>query len=120
LLRTGAIALVSLPLGCGKGGAEAAAAPPAPQVQVPAAPAGTDGVPPAETLPARRPAPADDTDSAEVEVAAESDSVHFSSHSDGGVRFWGTFTSRDDGFSFKGGFSAGTSAGGAVDGGASP
>jgi hypothetical protein len=114
------VALAALPLACGKGGAEPAAAPPAAAVQVPAAPAGSDGDPMAETLPARGPARADDTAPAEVEVIDESDSVHFSSRSDGGIRFWGTFTSLDGGFSFKGGFSAGTSTGSGLDGGASP
>jgi len=110
------IALGTLPFACGKGRTEAASSPPVAAVEVPAAPAEADAAPADETLPARGAERADGTEQSQIEVTAEGDSIHIASPPDSGVRFWGTFTSLDGGFSFKGGFSTGTG----PDGGAAP
>jgi hypothetical protein len=119
LLRAGVIALAALPFACGKGSAEPASILPIAAVEVPAPSAAADGARADETVPARRPVRAGDSEPTEVEVVAEGDSVHVSSRPDAGIRFWGTFTSMDGGFSFKGGFSA-TGTSGGLDGGTAP
>ncbi len=116
LIRAGVIALGTLPLACGKGRTEAASSPPVAAVEVPSAPVEADGAAAEGPLPARRSDRAPDTEQTPIEVVTEGDSVQFSSSTDAGVRFWGTYTSLDGGFSFKGGFSIGSG----PDGGAGP
>jgi hypothetical protein len=106
-------------MACGKGRGEPAAAPAAAAVDIPAAPAGS-GEAAGERVPSRRPAPVRDSAQTGVEVVADDDTVHVSSHPDAGVRVWGTFASADGGFSFKGGFSIGAGTGSSPDGGVTP
>ena len=115
---------VAAAAGCDRGRADPVSTPPVSAVEVPAVPHESER----STARKRRseyPSPPDEFENFESlegdELALEEDDagiVHFSSASDAGVRFWGSFTPLDGGFHFQGGFSLGTPGSAGTDGGA--
>jgi hypothetical protein len=107
--------------GCDRGRADPVSAPPVSAVEVPPVPPGSDRTPAINRRSERAP-PSDERDNSgnvdEDGIVLEDDdagAVHVSTASDAAVRFWGTFKALDGGFSFRGGFSMGTTS--ASDGG---
>jgi hypothetical protein len=120
------IALAAAAAGCERGSAEPSAAPPVAAVEVPAVPPETERAPASFPLPERRSSTEDDLENAgnvgEERAALEDDAgvVQFSTASDAGVRFWGSFRALDGGFSFRGSFSIGATSAADAAGNASP
>jgi hypothetical protein len=108
--------------GCDRGRADPVSTPPVSAVEVPAVPPDSDRTPAINRRSERTPPPDERENSGNVDeegITLEDDdagAVHqVSTASDAGVRFWGTFKALDGGFSFRGGFSMGTTS--ASDGG---
>jgi hypothetical protein len=115
-----AVLTVAAAAGCDRGRADPVSTPPVSAVEVPAAPPESER----STINRRSdhsspPGEVENLENVEEDgLALEEDDatvVHFSSVFDAGVRFWGSFTRRDGGLRFQGGFSTGSAG---TDGGA--